>query len=613
MKRKGEVFRRAFLICIVLLLVCILLLLGAYTYFGRRTFVSLEREKLNKIADSAQALFSHPVDQTLSRTTFAGYLDAISYSNETSYILLFPDGQEGESFYRITNLLNYQDHPTATALYSKLLSGESVELTDFPISEQNSALCAGRPLYANDEKTVVGCFILTMEINYVNSAFTRLSRSLWIVSCFLLPLLILTAFFAVRQILHPLSEMTDVAKQLSKGNYDVRARETYPGELGLFARTLNNMSTALSSTIRQLESEKRQLGYILSSFSDGVAAINRSGELTHYNPALMKQFGSIDVHSPMDLVPDRSIWDAFDAVVDTEEPRMFHYNLPGDRTLWITIVPILSDKDGCVGAVGLFKDATEIDRLEKMRNEYVANISHELRTPLTSLRGLLEPLSDGMIKDPEAQKRYYTIMLHEVERLSRLITDMLQLSRLQAGTESMEMRMFDINELLDEVSESFRPEAKKRGVQIVLKPDSQHPMVLSDRDRIEQVLVILIDNALRYAKSTICLRTTEQKHEVLVDVWDDGIGIAKENLPRLFERFYKVDTSRKDGGTGLGLSIAKKIMDQLEEQIDVDSKEGEWTCFRFTLKKYVSNAIPLSSVPDILVQPEQNVPAESGK
>ena len=417
----------------------------------------------------------------------------------------------------------------------------------------------------------------------------------------LLPLLILTAYFAVNQMLQPITDMTRVAKQLSKGNYDVRAKEGYPGELGLFARTLNNMSSALSSTIRQLENEKRQLGYILSSFSDGVAAIDKQGVLTHYNPALMKMFGSVDVHTTLDLVPDRSVWEAFEAVVDSEEPRMFHYNLPGDRVLWISIVPVLSDTEGCIGAVGLFKDATDIEKLERMRNEYVANISHELRTPLTSLRGLLEPLSDGMVKDPEAQKRYYTIMLHEVERLSRLITDMLQLSRLQAGTEAMEMTMFDVNELLEEVRQSFQTEARKRKISIEIDTQEALPSVLSDRDRIEQVLVILIDNALRYAKSMIKLRASDAAHEVLIEVWDDGIGISKENMARVFERFFKADQSRKDGGTGLGLSIAKKIMDQLEEQIDVDSKEGEWTCFRFTLKKYVSNAIPLSSVPDIIV------------
>jgi signal transduction histidine kinase len=152
--------------------------------------------------------------------------------------------------------------------------------------------------------------------------------------------------------------------------------------------------------------------------------------------------------------------------------------------------------------------------------------------------------------------------------------------------------------------QSFQTEAKKRSIRIELETEESLSPVLSDRDRIEQVLVILIDNALRYAKSTIRLRASDAVHEVIIDVWDDGIGISKDNLSRVFERFYKVDASRKDGGTGLGLSIAKKIMDQLEEQIEVDSVEGEWTCFRFTLKKYVSNAIPLSSVADIIVSPD---------
>lgn len=591
------------MICMVLLITCNAVLVLAYTYFGKRTYVELERKSLNQTADSLQSLFSFPNDQELPKTSLQGYLDVISTSKEVSYVLVLPG--IGENVYTNMDVLPTDEH--LRTLFDRLSNGESVELDDFEISEKRSAICVGRPLYVN-KTTYIGSFILIKEINQINHAFARLSRSLWLVSLLLLPLLILTSYFAVNQMLHPITEMTKVAKQLSKGNYDVRAKDDYPGELGLFARTLNNMSRALSTTIHQLENEKRQLGYILSSFSDGVAAINSQGELTHYNPALMKMFGTVDVHSTMDLVPDRSIWEAFEGVVDSQEPRMFHYNLPGDRVLWISVVPVLSDSEGCVGAVGLFKDATEIEKLERMRNEYVANISHELRTPLTSLRGLLEPLADGMVKDPEKQKQYYSIMLHEVERLSRLITDMLQLSRLQAGTEAMEMTMFDVNELLEEVSQSFQTEAKKRNIRIELETAETLSPVLSDRDRIEQVLVILIDNALRYAKSRICLRASENVHEVVIDVWDDGIGISKENLSRVFERFYKVDKSRKDGGTGLGLSIAKKIMDQLEEQIEVDSKEGEWTCFRFTLKKYVSNAIPLSSVPDIIVSPEDQKP-----
>ncbi len=586
----------------VLLIVGNLALVLAYTYFGKKTYVELDRKSLNQTADSIQELFTFPLGQEMSATALNDYFNALLPSNEISFVLTIYGSHERKN--TLSNRPDLIENTHIQELEYTITSGESIRSDDFRIADRSGAICVGRPIIISGDH-IVGCFILVREISHINNAFARLSRSLWFVSLLVLPLLILTSFFAVKQMMHPITEMTKVARQLSKGNYDVRANDRYPGELGLFARTLNNMSSALSSTIRQLENEKRQLGYILSSFSDGVAAINKHGELTHYNPALMKLFGAVDVHSTMDLVPDRSIWEAFEGVVDSEEPRMFHYNLPGERILWISIVPVMSDTDGCVGAVGVFKDATDIEKLERMRNEYVANISHELRTPLTSLRGLLEPLSDGMVKDPEAQRRYYNIMLKEVERLSRLITDMLQLSRLQAGTEAMEMTMFDVNELLEEVSQSFQTEAKKRNIRIELETEESLSPVLSDRDRVEQVLVILIDNALRYAKTTIRLRAVDASNEVLIAVWDDGIGISKENLSRVFERFFKVDSSRKDGGTGLGLSIAKKIMDQLEEQIEVDSEEGKWTCFRFSLKKYVSNAIPLSSVPDIVISTEE--------
>ena len=595
MKNRTVVFRRAFLICMTLLIIGNVVLALTYTYFAQKAYFDLEEHELGQMADSIQLVISLPYEKDVTVEEMESYFRALLQSNKMTFMARISD-RYGNHYIIKSN--EFEENEKVHQTYELMEQDESDQTSEYTWTDRSGSIFVARRIAS---KHYQGILILARQFSRSNNAFLRLSGSIWIVLLLMLPLLILTSYFAVKQLLHPISEMTQVAKQLSKGNYDVRAKDDYPGELGLFARTMNNMSAALSSTIKQLENEKRHLGYILSSFTDGVAAVNKQGELTHFNPALMKQFGAVEVHSTMDLVPDRSIWEAFDSVVDSQEPRMFHYNLPGDRVLWISIVPVLSESDGCIGAVGLFKDATDIEKLERMRNEYVANISHELRTPLTSLRGLLEPLSDGMVKDPEAQKRYYSIMLREVERLSRLITDMLQLSRLQAGTEAMEMTMFDVNELLEEVSQSFQTEAKKRSIRIELETSETLSPVLSDRDRIEQVLVILIDNAMRYAKSTIRLVTQENAHEVVINVWDDGIGISKDNLARVFERFFKVDTSRKDGGTGLGLSIAKKIMDQLEEQIEVDSKEGEWTCFRFTLKKYVSNAIPLSSVPDIIV------------
>ncbi|MBQ6234981.1 MAG: HAMP domain-containing protein [Clostridia bacterium] len=249
MKRRGEVFRRAFLICMVLLIIGNLVLVLAYTYFGKKTYVELERKSLNETADTLQGLFSFSDGQEVPKTSLKGYLDVISTSKEVSYIL-FVNNVDSTDVY--SNLKELPDTEHLQALYDRLSSGESIEHDDYRVSEKVNAICAGRSLYINDS-VCIGSFLLIREINHINIAFARLSRSLWLVSLLLVPLLILTGYFAVNQMLHPITEMTKVAKQLSKGNYDVRARDDYPGELGLFARTLNNLSSALSSTIRQLE------------------------------------------------------------------------------------------------------------------------------------------------------------------------------------------------------------------------------------------------------------------------------------------------------------------------------------------------------------------------
>ena len=255
--------------------------------------------------------------------------------------------------------------------------------------------------------------------------------------------------------------------------------------------------------------------------------------------------------------------------------------------------PVNTEEGVRTGVVGLFKDMTEMERTERMRREYVANISHELRTPLTAVRGLLEPLADGMVKSEEDKQRYYKIMLHEVMRLSRLITDMLTLSRLQAGTEYMELSRVNLEELINDVAMGYASTAQSKGIK--LDVDCDHTVDgLTDPDRIEQVLVILIDNAMRYTPEggsiKIKLRSGER---LIISVQDNGCGIPEKDLPHIFERFYKVDKSRGEGGTGLGLSIAKYIMEKLDENITVASELGKGTIFTFTVKKYVSNAIEL--------------------
>jgi len=590
---KGVIFKRALIMCVIILLLCNIFLVAAYSQFGKRTYIKLELDSLSSVSDAAIDFYYIKDSMFASRSYFFQALQLLSKMNDVS--VYYYDGITQQAY---TTLTENDYTGLNEIIVGAMATGERVSIPKLTLDSKTNVICTGAPLY-NQNNELEGCVLFLRDIRHIDEAFDKLNSVLWIMVAAILPLMLVFTFISIRQLSKPINAMTDVAIELAKGNYEVRANENYSGEMGIFARAMNQMSEALSSTIHQLDSEKRQLSYILSSFSEGVAALDNLGNLTHYNPALMKMFGAVDVTSPIDLIPDNSIWDAFMAVLDSKEPRTLHYELPGERMLWISIVPVITDNGDCTGVVGLFKDISEIEKLERVRRDYVANISHELRTPLTAVRGLLEPLADNMVKDEATRQRYYGIMLHEIERLSRLITDMLQLSRLQSGTEYMEVRQFDIKDLISDVAQGYQTEVSKRGIRLEIDLCDAHDVV-SDPDRIEQVLVVLLDNAMRYAgakpNGLIRITTTQDTGYVYITVLDNGCGISQEDLPHIFERFYKADKSRKEGGTGLGLSIAKQVLDKLGEHIEVSSVQGEWTNFVFSVKKYVSNAIQLGPV-----------------
>ena len=596
---KGVLFRRTLALFVLVLLLADIALLGAYSYFGRKTYIDLELDSLDSVMNSAKGIYEVRDDMFSSRNSFSRSLGFLSSTADVKYYYFYYGSSGIEA---VTNIAEYNNAYIQSVQFD-ILEGQTIRKKDLLLTNNINAIAVGQPLYGTDGTTIEGGLIFVREIQHVDAAFGKLNSALQILGIGLVPVLLIIALASIRQINKPISEMTKVAIELTNGNYSVRANENVHGEIGIFARAMNRMSDTISQTIYQLDSEKRQLWYILSSFTDGVAALDNTGNLTHYNPALMKMFGAVDVKTPHDLIPDSQIWEAFRRVLETRESNTLHYTLPGDKYLWISIVPVMGENDACTGVVGLFKDVTEIENLEKMRRDYIANISHELMTPLTAVRGLLEPLSDGMIKDDAVKMRYYGIMLHEVERLSRLITDMLQLSRLQSGTEYMEKSTFNVGELIDDVYQSYRQNAQQKGIRLELDMEEDLPDVISDPDRIEQVLVILLDNAMRYAGEggTVRISAHQDTSDVHVSVWDSGCGIAPEDMVHVFERFFKTDKSRKEGGTGLGLSIAKQIMDKLDEQITVQSEVGKWTCFTFTVKKYVSNAIALGPVDETAI------------
>lgn len=585
-------FWRVLIILIIALLLANVVALGAYAYIGRNTYLSIEMDNLEPEAEITRQIYEEYKNGNLSEDGFSRLIDKQTIASQSAVLIADELGKTLIASYIGSDVEVADFGAYFDAEKQHVLRGQTVKSDNLVLLNGESAISVGVPIRDQSGNVTGGIFIIK-QTKRIQSAYSRLNDVLALTILIVFPLIMVLAAYSTNRVSRPLSAMANVAIAMSKGDFDVRADETAVGEVGILARALNTLCENLSQTIYQLRSEKRQLNHILSSFSDGVAAVDSIGCLTHYNPALKNMFGAVEVNTPMDLVPDEAVWRVFHDVFNTREAQTMHYEMPGDRKLWISIVPVISEEGVCTGVVGLFKDVTEFERLEQTRRDYVANVSHELRTPLTAVRGLLEPLADGMIKDEETRQRYYQVMLHEVLRLSRLITDLLQLSRLQSGTEYMEVAAVDVSELLAEIHENYLHEANQRGIRLILDADNL-PYAMTDRDRIEQILVILIDNAMRYTPKggSITLSATAGEL-IIVSVSDTGCGIAAADLPHLFERFYKVDKSRKEGGTGLGLSIAKQIIDKLGERIYVESTVGEGTSFHFTLKRYVSNAIAL--------------------
>ncbi|MBQ9832773.1 MAG: HAMP domain-containing protein [Clostridia bacterium] len=588
-----SVFLRRLLaaLIIAMLLVAICVVFG-YMFLSREVYADIKMQEMLPKAEAAKQLFVEYKNQNMTADAFDRVCEQFMSAAASDTVIV---DSQGDIIYHDDSTLSITTSQLKQDLQieiEEVLSGENVSKDRVKMRDSGDAIVVGVPLN-DDSGNVIAGILLIKPLDDVFASSAKMATVLFWIIIIVVPITVLGLSVKVRKVAAPLHDMAEAAIEMSRGNFDIRVNEKERGEVGLLASALNNLCEALSKTVYQLRSEKGQLDQILQSLSDGVAATDQAGKLVHCNSALMRMFGAVSVEKREDLLHDSALWDKFDEVYETGSTQTVTLNMPGDRTVWITISPVVTEDNERVGVVGLFKDMTEMERLEKMRREYVANVSHELRTPLTSIRGLLEPLADGMVKDEEDKQRYYKIMLHEVVRLSRLINDMLKLSRLQSGADYTEYTRVDIVELLNDVVSSYTAGATQKGIQLLLDADYA-PDALTDPDLVEQVLVILIDNAIKYTPpgGSITL-SVKDGEKLLVSVTDTGVGISEEDKKHIFERFYKVDKSHGEGGTGLGLSIAATIIERLQENITVDSVEGEGTCFTFTLKKFVSSAIRL--------------------
>jgi PAS domain S-box-containing protein len=397
----------------------------------------------------------------------------------------------------------------------------------------------------------------------------------------------LVSYF-VREAVGPITALRDAAVKIAGGALETRASEKSPGELGELGRAINNLSYQLSYNMYQLILERNRLKRMLDNLSEGIVAVDAEGKLTHRNPAVDALMGGGAHVSDARLhrMDGGRVWQDFKNAIERGECVERNVELRG-KVVRISISPIIDEIGEAAGAVGLFSDITQQERLERTRRDYVANVSHELRTPLTAVRALIEPLKEGMVTDEAARMRYYDIILREVMRLSRLIADLMELSRLQSGTLAVEKKHMKLDDLIYDVCERYAMIAEEHELSFKVETDfSKLPEVYTNADRVEQMMVILLDNAIKYTEAgTVSVGANFDDDRVTICVSDTGVGIAPEDLPYVFDRFYKADKAHSGKGSGLGLSIARELWNWMGGELTVESEKGKGSAFRFTISR----------------------------
>ncbi|MFZ5966135.1 MAG: ATP-binding protein [Bacillota bacterium] len=489
---------------------------------------------------------------------------------------------------RIPQELQQQIIPILNEMFGEyidsVLSGQQIISTKDVGPKYGRFLVVGQPIINNG--TVTGGVFLAKAPEELVTALFGLSRSMRLSAVGVLILMIYPVYRITRHIVNPLKQMRDVAINMANGNLSEQANEEYKGEIGELGRSLNYLSTRLSETISALKVERNRLKQTIDGLSEGIVAIDIERNITHVNPAIHNIFGISQEDGPIGLIPNQELWEDFDTVL-LQGYTIVRSMRWKQMVLRITISPLENEQHHIVGAVGLFRDVTESERLEQTRREYVANVSHELRTPVSGLRAIIETLVDDMVPDEDTKKRYYNHMLHETMRLTRLINDLLTLSRLQSDPAAIRREPFQINEIMTNVADRYAVLASEKGIKFSFSPLTEDVIINSNMDLVEQVLIILLDNAIKYTppQGTILLDASIDDSIVKISVSDTGIGISPEDLPHIFERFYKVDKAHATQGTGLGLAIAFEIIQRLGEEIYVESQLEKGSTFTFTLSR----------------------------
>lgn len=443
------------------------------------------------------------------------------------------------------------------------------------------------------ETRIEGVLRVALPLSAVDRTMASIRRTVAFGIVAALGIAVLLSVWMARRVSRPMTGMVEAAQQIAKGDWGHRVAVPAEQELATLAQAFNAMAERLQEELRTLEREQATTASILESMVEGLVAIDRQGRVVLMNASARRIFQlGRDIGTGRHLLevvrhPDvrALVEECHDCPEGAVCRRELRFQTPPVNLMLEAV--LLRRGTEPSGTLMVFHDVTELRRLERVRQEFVANASHELRTPLTAIRGYVETLLDGAVEEPGRTRQFLEVIARHTERMSRLVDDLMDLSNIETGRLQLDRQAVSLSQIGEQVVALHRDVASKKGIDLHLEIPPDLPAVLADRDRLQQILINLVDNAIKFTSAGRVNLSVHKASSTLVEVTvaDTGTGIPSIDLPRITERFYRVDRgrAREQGGTGLGLSIVKHLVQAHGGELSVESELGRGTRVAFTL------------------------------
>ncbi|TXC90186.1 HAMP domain-containing protein [Metabacillus litoralis] len=582
-------FRSRFLFALTTLIIAVLVGLGLLLgQIFDSYYMNSFKDELRKEALLAKSIF---LDEQLSGESISNLVAELS-ENFNSHITIIDQNDkvildEGEN----TN----HDHQFLLEEILPLIKSEGKA---FYYTDKNNNL-AYYSIPLNEQSNDEGVLIINSSID----SLIRVNQQMWgILGASLGLAFIIILLLGIRitaQFTRPIESATQVAMELAKGNYKARTYEDHLDETGMLSQSINILARNLQDMTRAQEMQQDRLQTLIENMGSGLILIDGRGYINLVNLAYKELF---DVDSAKflyqlyhDAFTHHEIIEIVEEIFMTEVKVRKQLHLPlaiERRHFEVYGAPIIGTNDEWKGIVLVFHDISELKKLEQMRKDFVANVSHELKTPITSIKGFSETLLDGALSDKQTAEYFLSIILKESDRLQSLIQDLLDLSKIEQQGFQLSVQNCDLKEIIEDIRIMLEGKAKEKEVDLTIRYPEGLVFIEGDIYRLKQIFINLISNALTYTpkEGSVAVTLENFNEYTMITVSDTGIGISTEEIPRIFERFYRVDRarSRNSGGTGLGLAIVKHLVEAHKGQISVQSKIGEGTTFSVKLfKKWI--------------------------